>query len=351
MRSFRNLAELRLAPDPSGLTIVTGANGAGKTSFLEAIAYASTLGSFRNSPRDSLVQNSADRSFVRVETETEGHTSLVEIEIPRDGRDRVQRNRQRVRRASELLETLRVTVFTPDDLALVKSGPQHRRDFLDDALVGADPRRLETRQTVERVLRQRAALLRQASGYATPDVLSTLDVWDTQLASAGGELIAGREELAAALEPLASDAYRCLTGSEEGIRLAYERSFDGDLAGALALARKEDLRRGASTVGPHRDDLAVYAGDLDARTRLSQGRQRCVTLALRLATHKVVTKSAGTPPVLLLDDAFSELDEHTAQALFNELPAGQALLTSAGPLPVGAAPAMIIKLVDGAIVS
>jgi DNA replication and repair protein RecF len=349
VRFFRNLGELRLSPDPSGLTIVTGANGAGKTSFLEAIAYASTLSSFRNSPRDSMVQNSADRSFVRVESQTENHTSLIEIEIPRDGRDRVQRNRQRVRRGAELLEALRVTVFTPEDLALVKSGPQHRRDFLDDALVGTDPRRLETRQTVERVLRQRATLLRQAGGYAAPDVLSTLDIWDAQLASAGGELIAGREEIAAALEPLASDAYQRLTGSEDGIRLVYERSFEGDLGSALALARKEDLRRGVSTVGPHRDDLAVYAGDLDARTRLSQGRQRCVTLALRLATHRVVTKSARTSPVLLLDDAFSELDEHTAQALFNELPAGQALLTTAGPLPVGAEPAMIIRLVDGAV--
>lgn len=349
MRDFRNLAEVRFTPESVGLTVVTGENGAGKTSILEAIAYASTLTSFRGSPRDSLVRNTRDRAFVRLEVETDGRSSLIEIEIVPDERDRAQLNRRRVRRASELLETLRVTVFTPDDLALVKAGPQNRRLFLDDALVASEPRRLATRQAVERVLRQRATLLRQSGGHASPDVLSTLDVWDAQLAAAGSELVAGREALVRELEPLASDAYGHLTGSDDALRLDYERSFEADLAEALVSARKEDLRRGVSTVGPHRDDLGVFAGGLDARTRLSQGRQRCVTLALRLATHRVVAARSGTPPVLLLDDAFSELDEHTARALFAELPDDQALLTAAGPLPPDAEPAMLVRIAEGAI--
>jgi DNA replication and repair protein RecF len=121
------------------------------------------------------------------------------------------------------------------------------------------------------------------------------------------------------------------------------------LAAAIAAARDDDLRRQVTTVGPQRDDLEIFAGGLDARTRLSQGRQRCVALALRLATHRHVTEVTGVIPVLLLDDAFSELDDHTARALVRELQIGQALLTTAGSLPPGANPELVVRIVDGVL--
>jgi DNA replication and repair protein RecF len=339
-----------LVPDPNGLTVLTGPNGAGKTSLLEAVTYASTLTSFRGSPREALVRRGAERAVVRLEAADRERSDLIEIEIAPSGRDRVQRNRQRPRRGSDLLESLRTTVFSPDDLELVKGGPQGRRDFADEGLVAVRPRRRETKALVERVVRQRTALLRQSGGFASAELLSALDVWDTQLADAGSDLVVWREEFLSDLEPLAIAAYRQLTGRDDRLRLVYERSFADDLGEALSRARAEDLRRGVSTVGPHRDEIAVFVEDLDVRTRLSQGRQRSVTLALRLATHRLVTEAAGTAPVLLLDDAFSELDERTAGALFNELPPGQALLTTAGPLPPGAKPSATIEIVAGTIV-
>ncbi|MDA8291077.1 MAG: DNA replication and repair protein RecF, partial [Actinomycetota bacterium] len=309
------------------------------------------LRSFRRSPRESLVRKGASSAYVRAETTDAGRRTLVEVEISGSGRDVVRKNRQRVLRVADLAESARCTVFTPDDLALVKGGPQERRDYLDDVLVAARPLLAPVRQSLERALRQRNVLLRQAAGRATAEVLATLDVWDATLAEAGRVLTEAREALVAELGPPASAAYGRLTGTGAGLDLAYRRSYSGDLADALAEGRAEDLRRGVTGLGPHRDEVEVTSAGLDARSRLSQGRQRCVTLALRLASHSVVWAHAGSAPILLLDDAFSELDESTAAALLRELPSGQALLTTAGPVPHGARPDAVVTVRDGTVVS
>lgn len=331
--------------------MVSGENGAGKTSLLEALAYGCRLSSFRGSPRESLVNSDAKEAIVRLECIEQERRSLIEVEIAPKRRDRALLNRRRVRGAQELMETLRVSVFTPDDLVVVKSGPQERRDYLDDALVAAQPSKGVVRQTVERILRQRSTLLRQSGGIASPELLATLDVWDEKLATAGGKLIEAREAFLGELEPLASQAFCNLTRRHDELHLVYERSFSGDLYEALLRSRREDLRRGMTTIGPQRDEILITAGGLDARTRLSQGRQRCATLALRLAAHGAVTAAAGSRPVLLLDDAFSELDEATTWALLAELPPGQAVLTTAGPVPSGARPAKVVRLATGAFIS
>lgn len=300
---------------------------------LEAIGYASLQQSFRSSPREALVRNDQSRAFVRTEITAEERNTLIEIEIDPSKRDTVQRNRQRITRSQQLLETLQVTVFTPDDLALVKEGPSLRRRFLDETLRAAHPKLRDVLQTMDRVLRQRNVLLRQAGGRASGDIESTLDIWDEQLAVAGTIVVAERRRLIEDLLPRASQAFQQLTRFPFALQLVYEPSYNNDLSEALQLSRSNDIRRGVTTIGPHHDDLCISADSLDARTRLSQGRQRAVTLALRLAAHDVVTKYAGVSPVLLLDDVFSELDERTSIALFAELPPGQTLLTTAGILP------------------
>ena len=187
------------------------------------------------------------------------------------------------------------------------------------------------------MLRQRAALLRQAGGRLTPEVASTLDVWDQRLADAAKVLVAARERLVAALESPVALTYRRLAGSDDPatLRLRYQRSWAGDLLDALGACRADDVRRGVSTIGPHRDDLLVVLDERAARTHASQGEQRCTALALRLGVHQLVRTETPLVPTLLLDDVFSELDPGRAQALVAELPAGQALLTTAAPLPGG----------------
>ena len=347
---LRNLAALVLEPAPAAMTVVTGENGVGKTTLLEAIGYASTLRTFRGGHKEALVRNGAARAVVRAELEGAGRRALVEIEIDPARRDRVLLNRQRPDRPEDLLEVLRVSVFTPDDLALVKAGPELRREYLDAVLETARPRLGMVRRAVDRALRQRNTLLRQAAGRLDGVVAATLEVWDAQLGQAGDQLVAARERLVEAVAPHAAAAFARLTRIDEPLTLAYRRSFEGDLASALAAAHGEDLRRGTTTLGPQRDELVVSCGGLDARSRLSQGRQRSVALALRLAAHEVVTDKAGVRPVLLLDDAFSELDPVTAAALLAELDrfgGGQAILTTAGPVPNGVRAALVLHLEDG----
>ncbi len=355
MHDFRSYVEAELVPATEGLTVVVGPNGAGKTNLLEAVGYLSTLRSFRGAPSDALVRSGAGQAVVRAEGRRQGHQLLVEAEIRRAGRDRAQVNRQPLRRAQDLLGALQVTVFTPDDLALVKGGPQDRRDYLDDLLVALHPRHQANRAEVERVLRQRGALLRQAQGQSrpAPPLLSTLDVWDAKLAAAGEALVRAREGLVTALGPPAGEAYRRLAHRRpagNSLALRYWRSWTGPLADALARARGDDLRRGVTTTGPHRDDVVVEVAGLPARTQASQGEQRSAALALRLAGHDVVGNRLGSAPVLLLDDVFSELDGDRAAALVALLPAGQAILTTAGTLPAGAEAAATVRVGDGRIV-
>src|SRR5207237_5582271 len=173
---------------PSGLTVVQGANGEGKTNLLEAVGYLATLSSFRGAPAEALVRVGAESAVVRAEGEREGRSLLIEASLPRVGRDRVLVNRQPLRRARDLVGYLRVSVFSPDDLALVKGGPAERRRYLDDTLVALHPKNDVLQGDLDRVLRQRNTLLKQAGGRLTDEVAATLDVWDAKLASLGGAL-------------------------------------------------------------------------------------------------------------------------------------------------------------------
>lgn len=342
-------AEVTFAP---GLTAVVGPNGHGKTNLLEAIGYLATLGSFRGAPNDALVRAGTDRAIIRAEGDREGRSLLLEAELSRNGRNRAQLNRQPLRRARDLLGALRVTVFSPDDLALVKGSPGDRRRYLDETLVALHARHDQMRTDLERVLRQRAALLKGSGGRLNAEVELTLDVFDAKLTTIGEALARARQDLVAELEPVLSDAYDRVAREAADVRVRYEPPWMVDgLAAALLQARKDDLRRGVSTVGPHRDDLDLAIGGLPARTHASQGEQRSLALALRLAAHEVVTRRTDTPPVLLLDDVFSELDPERSAALLQSLPDGQTVLSTATALPPGSVPGATIQVANGVATS
>ena len=349
LTDFRNYTAAELAPAPDGLTVIIGGNGQGKSNLLEALGWMATLSSFRGAPPEALVRRGCEQAVVRAEGERDGRALLVEAEINLGRRDRVLVNRQPLKRARDLLGALRATVFAPDDLVLVKGGPAERRRYLDDLLVALHPRNDALQSDVERVLRQRGALLKQAGGRLTDEVASTLDVWDAKLAAAGTELAEAREALVASLEPELGKAYDQVASTAADVVVSYERSWSGGLGDALAAARMDDVRRGVTTIGPHRDELALSVGGLPGRTHSSQGEQRSLALGLRLAGHALVTEATGAAPVLLLDDVFSELDPDRSEALVAHLPVGQALLTTAGPPPAGVRAAATVRIVNGEV--
>lgn len=350
LRDFRSYPELDLALGP-GTCVVIGPNGVGKSNLLEAIGYLALLESFRGAPNEALVRAGTSSAVVRGSVRSDDREQLIEAELVPTGRSRVQVNRQRVRRGSDLLGALRVTVFSPDDLTLIKGGPSLRRSYLDQVLISLDPRNDATRSEFERALRQRNALLKQTRGRLDAAAELTLEVWNTKLVSAGERLAAARDELVERLTPLVAAAYGDVAGAHEPVRLRYEAPWrDGGLAEGLRSVHQDELRRGLTLVGPHRDDLMIELNALPARTHASQGEQRSLALALRLAAHRLVHDVVGTPPVLLLDDVFSELDPTRSAALLRALPPGQTLLSTATELPPGVRADQVVRVEPGGIV-
>lgn len=345
-RSYES-AELTLG---DGLTAIIGENGQGKTNLLEAISWIAGMGSFRGVPDDALIRMGADRAILRsTVVGVDGREQLIEAELPRVGRNRIQVNRQRLSRARDLLGVVQVTVFSPDDLELVKTGPSIRRRWIDDALVSRHAKHDAVRSDLERILKQRNALLRSAHGRLDGDAAFTLDVWDAKLAAAGTAVRTAREALLAEMAPRLAAAYDAVARTAADVATTYEPSWDGDLAEALAASRDHDVRRGVSTIGPHRDEIVLSIGGAPARTHASQGEQRSLALALRLAADAVVREAGVAEPVLLLDDVFSELDPGRAEALLEALPGGQRLLTTAAWLPPAARPDRVLKVVAGTV--
>lgn len=356
LSDFRCFREASFHPDPDGLTVLRGENGAGKTSVLEAVGWLATQHSFRGAGRETLVRRGAQRAVLRAEARAGIRHVVLEGEIPLEAPARLMCNRQPVRRRGELAEVLSVSVFSPGDLEVVQGSPERRRNFLDDLLSGRHPRYDALVGEVERIVRQRGALLRQAAGHLGSSTASTLEVWDARLAEAGEALACARQELVEDLAPLARSAYGELAvpGTEDpgtGLVLHYRRSWEGDLALALAQARQEDLRRQQTTVGPHRDDLDVMLSGRPARTQASQGEQRSTALSLRLAGHVLAAAEQGRPPVLLLDDVFSELDNRRARALVEQLPPGQVLLTTAVEPPTVVSPERVVEVDGGQVLA
>jgi DNA replication and repair protein RecF len=343
---FRIFTHALVEPETEGTTVITGPNGTGKTSVLEAVAYLGTRRSFRGAPPEALVRTGASSAILRADVDRPDSPALVEAELAPGASSRTRVNRKAVSTRKDLGAAVPCTVFSPEDLTLISGGPKGRRDLLDDALALLDPEGARAVDETERVLRQRAALLRQSGGRAGPDVNSSLDVWDQRLADAGKVLVAARERLAADLEPLVGAAYSRLAGAggRTLVRQQYRRSWEGDLLAALETSRRDDLRRGVNTVGPHRDDLALAIEDREARTHASQGEQRCLALALRLGVHGLIRARTALVPTLLLDDVFSELDPDRSRALVAELPEGQAILTTAAPLPEGITVARVLPV-------
>jgi DNA replication and repair protein RecF len=343
LTDFRSWSQLDLELGP-GPTALVGSNGQGKTNIVEAVLYVATLESHRVATDAPLVRQGAERAVVRARIERDERTAMVELEINPGKANRARINRSPVPRAREVLGMLRTVLFAPEDLSLVRGDPSDRRRFLDDLLVARAPRYAGVRSDYDRVLKQRNALLKTAflAKRSGGGDMRTLDVWDSHLAATGSELLAARLALVEELRPLADVAYREVSKGQGDLALAYKSSLgealpdsrDKDVLGAallseLARVRQQEVERGVSLVGPHRDDLLLSLGSLPVKGYASHGESWSVALALRLASYDLL-KSDGGEPVLVLDDVFAELDTGRRERLATLVQsAGQVLVTAA----------------------
>ena len=360
LRDFRRYEHVRVELGP-GVTVIEGLNGAGKTTLLEAVAWVALGRSFRGVPDAALVRDGGEAAIVRAAVDADGRRQTLDAELRATGRNRVLVNGHPLARSRDRLDLLRVTIFAPDDLALVKGGPSGRREYLDDLLVVLAPRYEAARADYDKVLRHRNALLK--GGARGPDAETTLDVFDDQLARAGAELVRGRLRLVERLAPEIAAAYAHLAGRAAVITGRYEADWapdwardgadpdaaDATLREALQRLRPREIERGVTLVGPHRDEWRLMLDGLDTRSHASQGEQRCLALGLRLAGHAVCRATIDASPVLLLDDVFSELDDQRAAALAAALPPGQTLITTATALPAVVAPELHLRVDAGLV--
>ena len=342
LADFRNYEHLEVTLEP-GVSAFVGSNGQGKTNVVEAVVYLSTLGSHRVASDAPLVRRDAERAIVRADVVRDDRALQIEVEITAGRANRARINKVAVPRTREILGILRTVVFAPEDLALVKGDPSERRRFLDDLLVQRHPRLSGVRADFERVLKQRNALLKSAGAArrSNPEeVHRTLEVWDEQVATLGSEIICARAALVELLTPRAASAYAELIDSGATVGMTYVSSIGdipfGDraevekaLLAALGERRREELDRGITLIGPHRDDLALSLGDVPVKGYASHGESWSAALALRLASYDLLTEESGAP-VLILDDVFAELDSsRRAHLAARVADAPQVLLTAA----------------------
>jgi DNA replication and repair protein RecF len=347
--SFRNWDRVDLALRP-GPTVFVGRNGEGKTNLVEAVGYLATMGSHRVSGDAPLVRQGASQAVVRAALRREDRELLVEIEINPGRANRVRVNRAPLQRPRELLGLVKSVLFAPEDLVLVRGDPAERRRFLDDLLVSRTPRLAGVRSDFDRVLKQRNALLKTAR-LARGNALATLDVWDGHLVDLGGQLLAARLRLVADLAPHVARAYAGVAGADaavaalgyastvplagdgtpvaEGTALPSAAELSAALRERVAERRGDEVDRGMTLVGPHRDDLVISLGSMPAKGFASHGESWSLALALKLGCFALL-RADGDEPILVLDDVFATLDAERRAALASVArSAEQSLVTAA----------------------
>ena len=387
---FRSYASAELPLSP-GVTTLVGLNGQGKTNLVEAAGYLATLGSHRVASDAPLVRFGAQQAIIRGAVIREGRETMIELEINTgrtSGRNRARLNRSPVPRPREVLGTLRTVLFAPEDLGLVKGDPSERRRFLDELLVARQPRWAGIRADYDKVLKQRNALLKSAApvlrrgsrrAQKAPTVLSTvpvnngvdkvvnpagdmesalhtLDVWNSHLARVGAQLLYARLRLMRDLTPYLTAAYDEVSACQSDVRMTYRSSLREQMSGAISqgevpelevlhdellasleAVRVNEIERGVSLVGPHRDDVVLTLGQLPAKGYASHGESWSFALGLRLAAYQLLRHDLGEDPVLILDDVFAELDSGRRERLATLIVGcEQVLITAAVPEDVPA---------------
>lgn len=327
--NFRNYEAIKQTFSKK-INVIAGDNAQGKTNLLESIFILGLGKSFRNSKDSEMILFGKEEARVKAIYEKDGYERKIELHITEYGK-KIWVDGQNIKNYSALLENIYIVVFSPDDLRLIKDEPEKRRRFLDRENCQLFPLYYKSLRDYKKSLRQRNALIKSEKRED-----AYLDVWDQSLAKNGEKIIEYRTKFIEKLNVLAKEIHSKITDGKEELNLYYEPSATGNYADLLEIFKKnrrEDIKRGITTAGPHRDDIYVEIEKKDARRFASQGQQRTAALSMKLAEVEFIKQEKGENPILLLDDVLSELDEKRQRDLLNGMSGVQIFLTTAEIFP------------------
>lgn len=330
LNNYRNYKELNMSFE-KGTNILYGNNAQGKTNILEAIYVGSTTKSHRGTRDRDIVNFESDESHIKIMVMKDDIPIRIDMHLKKNKSKGVAINGIPIRKASELFGILNVVFFSPEDLNIIKNGPSERRRFIDLELCQLDKIYVHNLVNYNKIVNQRNKLLKDLSFYNDKDLLSTLDVWDAQLADYGAKLITRRSQFIDEINELIYGIHRNLTNGKEELIIRYEPNIIGNnLYDELVRNREKDMKLKTTSVGPHRDDISFYNKKIDIRKFGSQGQQRTAALSLKLAEIELVKNIIKDTPILLLDDVLSELDSNRQRHLLGSLCNVQTIITCTG---------------------
>ncbi|MEY4899581.1 MAG: hypothetical protein RI895_3 [Actinomycetota bacterium] len=340
LRDFRNHKDLNLS-FPPGATTIVGPNGRGKTNIVEAVHYLATLSSHRVSQDGPLIRTGLTTAHVYATVIKHDRQAQVDLTINYPGVNKVMLNGAALPKPKDLLGLISTVIFSPEDLDLIKGEPGARRRFIDEFSTLLTPKFINTRSEYERTLKQRNTLLKSLGRKnPTESAKATLAAWDEQLVTHGSELIATRLRNLTKLQSHISNFGNTISGNSEPLVVTYSSTWipketdliteiENEFRTQLEKRFKDEVERGVTLVGPHRDDLDILLSDMPAKGYASHGQSWSIAIALRLATFTVL-RTHDDDPILILDDVFAELDEKRRTRLIEAITGvEQTLITAA----------------------
>lgn len=328
LADYRNYSSLSLQFD-RGTNILYGNNAQGKTNILEAIYVAATTKSHKGSKDREIIRFAREEAHIRTYLEKEGVVTRVDMHLRKSKSKGIAIDGQKLKKAADLLGLCNVVFFSPEDLAIIKSGPAERRRFVDMELCQIDQLYLHNLNHYNKIVNQRNKLLKDM--YLHPDLQETLSIWDMQLVRYGCSIVERRQLFVRQLNEIIYEIHKKLSGNQEELKIVYEPDVKPEeFERKLLYSRERDMRTKTTSVGPHRDDFSFFTGETDIRRYGSQGQQRTAALSLKLSEIELVKKITNDTPILLLDDVLSELDSNRQNYLLNSIGDIQTIITCTG---------------------
>lgn len=328
LKNYRNYEELHMELS-QGTNILYGDNAQGKTNILEAVYVCCTTKSHRGAKDKDMIRFGEDESHIKLQIKKGVVPCRIDMHLKKNKTKGIAVDGIPIRKASQLFGLVNVVFFSPEDLNIIKNGPSERRRFLDSEICQLDKIYLSDLTKYNKVLNQRNKLLKDMVFH--PDLENTLSVWDMQLISYGRRIISRRRRFVEELNEIVRGIHESISGGREQLTLTYEPDIEeAFFEDELNRAKEKDRKYCSTSVGPHRDDISFFIGDIDIRKFGSQGQQRTSALSLKLSEIELVKRCIHDTPVLLLDDVLSELDSNRQNYLLNSIHDIQTVITCTG---------------------